>query len=147
MSKARSQMPQKSGRVEAAHGEAVGESASDEARDPLAEHRDTGLAKTKAGTGGLLEAALARENMQMAWERVKANKGAAGVDGRDIEQTAQDMRTLASPQRVTGRHLPAKPGAQSADTQSGWKPTRTGHTDGAGQVDTASPAASAATPD
>ena len=94
MSKARSQMPQKSGRVEAAHGEAVGESASDEARDPLAEHRDTGLAKTKAGTGGLLEAALARENMQMAWERVKANKGAAGVDGRDIEQTAQDMRTL-----------------------------------------------------
>ena len=61
MSKARSQMPQKSGRVEAAHGEAVGESASDEARDPLTEHRDTGLAKTKAGTGGLLEAALARE--------------------------------------------------------------------------------------
>ena len=48
MSKARSQMPQKSGRAEAAHGEAVGESASDEARDPLAEHRDTGLAKTKA---------------------------------------------------------------------------------------------------
>ena len=94
MSKARSQMPQKSGRVEAAHGEAVGESVSDEARDPLAEHRDTGPAKTKAGTGGLLEAALARENMQMAWERVKANKGAAGVDGRDIEQTAQDMRTL-----------------------------------------------------
>ena len=61
MSKARSQMPQKSGRAEAAHGEAVGESASDEARDPLAEHRDTGLAKAKAGTGGLLEAALARE--------------------------------------------------------------------------------------
>ena len=61
MSKARSQMPQKSGRAEAAQGEAVGESASDEARDPLAEHRDTGLAKTKAGTGGLLEAALARE--------------------------------------------------------------------------------------
>ena len=110
MSKARSQMPQKSGRVEAAHGEAVGESASDEARDPLTEHRDTGLAKTKAGTGGLLEAALARENMQMAWERVKANKGAAGVDGRDIEQTAQDMRTLwpqARKELLAGTYRPS----------------------------------------
>ena len=44
MSKARIQIPQKSGRVEVAHGEAVGESAS----DPLAEHRGTGPTKTKA---------------------------------------------------------------------------------------------------
>ena len=29
----------------------------------------------------------ARENLQRAWKRVKANKGAAGVDGLDIEQT------------------------------------------------------------
>ena len=46
-----------------------------------------------AGTGGLLEAALARQNLQAAWKRVKANKGAAGVDGLDIEQTAQVIRT------------------------------------------------------
>ena len=32
----------------------------------------------------LLEAALARENLQRAWKRAKANKGAAGVDGLDI---------------------------------------------------------------
>ena len=46
-----------------------------------------------AGTGGLLEAALTRQNLQEAWKRVKANKGAAGVDGLNIEQTAQVLRT------------------------------------------------------
>ncbi|MBI5249267.1 MAG: hypothetical protein HY912_07215, partial [Desulfomonile tiedjei] len=33
----------------------------------------------------LLERILSRENMQAAWKRVKANKGAAGVDGMSIE--------------------------------------------------------------
>jgi len=33
----------------------------------------------------LLERMLSRENMQAAWKRVKANKGAAGVDGMSIE--------------------------------------------------------------
>jgi RNA-directed DNA polymerase len=33
----------------------------------------------------LLERTLSRENMQAAWKRVKANKGAAGVDGMSIE--------------------------------------------------------------
>ena len=41
----------------------------------------------------MLDAALTRENLQAAWKRVKANKGAAGVDGLDIEQTAQLLRT------------------------------------------------------
>jgi RNA-directed DNA polymerase len=45
------------------------------------------------GAGTLLEAALTRQNLQKAWKRVKANKGAAGVDGLDIEQTAQVLRT------------------------------------------------------
>jgi len=30
--------------------------------------------------------------MQRAWKRVKANKGAAGVDGLDISQTAEHLR-------------------------------------------------------
>ena len=92
MSKAMRQMPERTGRVCVAHGEAVRYPISDEAGDPLSEHRDTGSAKLKVGTGGLLEAALTRENLQVAWKRVKANKGAAGVDGLDIEHTAQTIR-------------------------------------------------------
>ena len=38
-------------------------------------------------------AALTRENLQRAWKRVRANKGAAGVDGLDIDQTAAHLRT------------------------------------------------------
>ena len=39
-----------------------------------------------AGTGGLLEAALTRENLQAVWKQVEDNKGVAGVDGLNIEQ-------------------------------------------------------------
>jgi RNA-directed DNA polymerase len=63
-----------------------------------------------ASTGGLLEAALTRQNLQAAWKRVKANKGAAGVDGLDIEQTARAIRTNWSQTRqelLAGRYRPS----------------------------------------
>lgn len=87
------QMPERSGRVGVARGEAAWEPISDEACGPLLEHPGTGSAKSTAGTGGLLEATLTRQNLQAAWKRVKANKGAAGVDGLNIEQTTQWLRT------------------------------------------------------
>ena len=93
MSKAMRQMPERSGRVCVAQGEAVRDHISDEACGPLPEHPDTGSAKSMAGTGGLLAAAMIRENLQAAFKRVKANKGAAGVDGFDIGQTAELLRT------------------------------------------------------
>lgn len=34
----------------------------------------------------LLESILSRENMRKAWKRVKANKGAAGVDGMSVDR-------------------------------------------------------------
>jgi hypothetical protein len=87
------QKPERSGRAGRRHGEAGPDTASDETGGTLHEHPDTGSAKPRAGTGGLLEAALTRQNLQTAWKRVKTNRGAAGVDGLDIEQTARMLQT------------------------------------------------------
>ena len=104
------QMPERSGRAGRRHGEAGPDTASDETRVTLYEHPATGSAKPIAGTGGLLEAALTRQNLQLAWKRVKANKGGAGVDGLDIEQTAQRIRQSWPDIRqalLTGRYRPS----------------------------------------
>lgn len=85
MLNARCQMPATAGRVGVAHGEAGRDPASDEAANPRRDTESTG--------SGLLHAALTRENLQQAWKRVKANKGAAGVDGLDIDQTARHLVT------------------------------------------------------
>ncbi|WP_217898097.1 group II intron reverse transcriptase/maturase [Zobellella denitrificans] len=57
---------------------------SDETALPRREPEDAGRS--------LLVQVFARENMQRAWTRVKANKGTAGVDGLDIAQTAEHLR-------------------------------------------------------
>jgi len=93
MSKAMRQMLEQSGREGVARGEAACDLFSDEACGPPFEHQGTGSAKEKASPGGLLELALTRENLQAAWKRVKTNKGAAGVDGLDIERTACMLQT------------------------------------------------------
>jgi len=67
MPKTMRQMLEQSRRAGGARGEAASEPVSDEACGPLLEHQGTGLAKLRAGTGGLLEAALTRENLQAAW--------------------------------------------------------------------------------
>ena len=81
----RRQMPAQAGRSEKGHGEAVSVSGSDETSRPRSETESTG--------SGLLVAVLARENMLRAWKRVKANKGAAGIDGLEIDQTVERLRT------------------------------------------------------
>jgi RNA-directed DNA polymerase len=91
--KAMRQMPVQTGLVGRKPGEAGCEPTGDEAGGTFHEHPDTGSAKPMAGTGGLLAAALTRQNLQAAWRRVKANRGAAGVDGLDIEATTRQLQT------------------------------------------------------
>ncbi|MNL02386.1 Group II intron-encoded protein LtrA [compost metagenome] len=69
--------------METANGETVRSSISDEVNRPQDESDNAGQR--------LLERAFARANLKRAWKRVKANKGAAGVDGLDIEQTAEHL--------------------------------------------------------
>jgi group II intron reverse transcriptase/maturase len=85
MQNARRQMPAPAGRAGVARGEAVRDPVSDEASCPRHDNESTGSA--------LLMAALTRENLQRAFKRVRANKGAAGVDGLDIDQTARQLVT------------------------------------------------------
>lgn len=80
-------MHQKSKHLEgiaARRGEATSQTITDETTFPRLDPRIAGQ--------DLLEQVLARENMQIAWKRVKSNKGAAGVDGLDILQTQQHLK-------------------------------------------------------
>ncbi|HLZ77821.1 MAG TPA: group II intron reverse transcriptase/maturase [Sphingomonas sp.] len=79
------QMPGTPGRQEREAGEARQSSGLDEAAPPPRTRSDTGP--------GLLGAVLARENLLRALKQVRANKGAAGVDGLDIDQTVEMLRT------------------------------------------------------
>src|SRR5712691_2538003 len=88
MSEARHQMPARAGRAGAARGEAKREPAGDEAEGPRHETGDTG-----SPHAALLHAAFTRENLQRAFKKVRANKGAAGVDGLDIDQSARHLAT------------------------------------------------------
>jgi group II intron reverse transcriptase/maturase len=84
MNRVQHQMPASAGRVAGRRGEASSKAASDETRSTRQDPEGAGR--------GLLAQALARENMQRAWKRVKANKGAAGVDGLNIVQTKEYLR-------------------------------------------------------
>ena len=84
------------------HGEAGRDPVSDEANSPRRDTENTG--------SGLLQTALTRDNLRQAWKRVKVNKGAAGVDGLDIDQTAKQLATtwpVIREQLLQGRYRPS----------------------------------------
>lgn len=85
MRKAQRQMPANAGREAVGQGEAMLDAFSDEAFCPRHATGGTGSA--------LLQSALTTENLRRAFKRVRANKGAAGVDGLDINQTSRLLTT------------------------------------------------------
>lgn len=139
MQQAKRQMPAQAGRVGVARGEAARDSISDEASCPRPETGSTGSV--------LLMAALTRENLQRALKRVRANKGAAGVDGLDIDQTARHLQTtwpVIREQLLSGTYR-LKSGTPGNDPETRRWRARAWHPDGDGSADPASAAASAAT--
>lgn len=139
MSKAMRQMPAQAGQVAVARGEAARVPTSDEACGPRCDKANTG--------SGLLGAALTRENMQRAFKRVRANKGAAGVDGLAIDQTAQHLLThwpVLREQLLQGTYRPSPVRRVTIPKPDGGQ-RELGHPDGDGPIDPASIAASAAT--
>jgi RNA-directed DNA polymerase len=80
------QMSTRVERREGQYGEARRESSRNEAQCPRYTSGGTGLM--------LLEAALTKENLKHAFRRVRANKGSAGVDGLDVDQTALHLVTV-----------------------------------------------------
>lgn len=102
MLNARRQKSAQAERAGGAHGEAGCDPVSDEASNPRRDTENTGP--------GLLQAVLERENLQRAWKRVKANKGAAGVDGLDIDQTGRYLVTVwpkIRDQLLQGKYRPS----------------------------------------
>ncbi len=102
MQKAQRQMPANAGREGVGQGEAMLEAFSDEAFRPRHATGDTGSA--------LLRAALTTENLRRAFKRVRANKGAAGVDGLDIDQTSRRLATTwphSREQLLAGAYRPS----------------------------------------
>jgi len=85
MSEVMHQMSETTERGVVRQGETLPESIRDETTLPRQQF--------KAAGQGLLMQVLAKENMQRAWQRVKANKGSAGVDGLSIIQTAKLLKT------------------------------------------------------
>ena len=97
-------------RIVGQRGEATSARIIDETPSPRLEAADAGKEQEQEQSlPRLLEQVLARENLRRAWKRVKKNRGAAGVDGKDILQTGLHLQS-AWPQirqaLLTGRYRP-----------------------------------------
>src|SRR3989337_2345868 len=82
----------------AGHQKSEQSERSGEARGEAGRDADSGealrarQAPDDSGDGGVLAQALTRENLALAWKRVKANAGSAGVDGLTIRETAEHLK-------------------------------------------------------
>jgi hypothetical protein len=98
-------------------------------------------------TPDLLDAVLARDNLWRAWKRVKANRGAPGIDGVRLEDFPAYARNHWLDVREQGRTRAIRPaaGASGSHPEAGRGRTAAGHPDHPGPGHPASHRASADT--
>src|SRR5574337_570117 len=75
-------------------------------------HRASKPDEADIDTAVLLDAVLASDNLRRAWRRVKANKGAPGIDGVSIEAWPEHARAYwpdIREQIIQGRYCPLLP--------------------------------------
>lgn len=97
--------PQMSGKPERA-GHTAGEARPRTCRE---EDRTATTEDEHSGTGATMEAVVHPDNLRSALRRVKANQGSPGVDGRTVDQLADDLRATWSRLRedlLAGRYQP-----------------------------------------
>jgi len=89
-------------------GEVAGRNASENA---LGAASPSSLgAKSTGPEPGLIEQMIDSENLNLAWRKVRQNKGAAGVDGLDIEATMKllrEDRQRIEAQLLAGTYVPS----------------------------------------
>ena len=80
----------------------------------------------------LIDKVTAPATLQVAWAKVRANRGAAGVDGQSVERFERQaelyLRELADGLRDGS--LPAAAGETGGDTERRWPDAAAGHTGG-----------------
>jgi len=73
----------------ATDGRGEASDAAGEGTEPLAAKRES---ESPAINGILMEEVCERKNLEIAWKRVRANRGSPGVDGKSIDETADYLR-------------------------------------------------------
>ena len=68
----------------------------------------------------LVDKVYKRKNLELAWEKVRANRGAGGMDGESIEAFERAARGApgTTARRTSSRHLPPAAGPAEIDTET-----------------------------
>ena len=76
----------------------------------------------------LLERILSRENLNRAYKRVKANKGAPGIDGMTVGEALPWLREHREELGYgSAREIQAPAGASEGNSQAGWRGAKAGN--------------------
>ena len=82
----------------------------------------------------LIDKVFAPATLAVAWAKVRANKGAAGVDGQSVERFAAkaDAVSVGAVDGAAGGHVPTAGRQAGGDPEGRWQDATAGHPDGQG---------------